>query len=125
MNNIAAILEKAATTGINELFILSTCNRTEIYGFAENARQSDQPALLGNKRRCRAFQTIGLYKTRKRSSSTSFNVAAGLDSQILGDYEIVGQIKAAVKFSKENGFIRNFYGKVGEFRIAIIQSDQE
>jgi glutamyl-tRNA reductase len=37
-----------------------------------------------------------------------FEVSAGLDSQILGDYEIVGQIKAAVKFSKEHGFIGAF-----------------
>ncbi|HEY1202735.1 MAG TPA: NAD(P)-binding domain-containing protein, partial [Niastella sp.] len=33
---------------------------------------------------------------------------AGLDSQILGDYEIVGQIKQAVKFSKEHGFTDSF-----------------
>jgi glutamyl-tRNA reductase len=31
-----------------------------------------------------------------------FNVAAGLDSQILGDYEIVGQLKQSVRFSKEH-----------------------
>jgi glutamyl-tRNA reductase len=37
-----------------------------------------------------------------------FNVSAGLDSQILGDYEIVGQIKQAVKFAKEHGFINAF-----------------
>ena len=37
-----------------------------------------------------------------------FSVAAGLDSQILGDYEIVGQIKQAVKFSKEQGFTDSF-----------------
>jgi glutamyl-tRNA reductase len=42
-----------------------------------------------------------------------FNVAAGLDSQILGDYEIVGQIKQAVKFSKENNFIGALHGKNG------------
>jgi glutamyl-tRNA reductase len=35
-------------------------------------------------------------------------VAAGLDSQILGDYEIVGQIKAAAKLSKDNGGIGPF-----------------
>src|ERR1044071_4334017 len=33
------ILQKAGEYGIRELFILSTCNRTEIYGFAENADQ--------------------------------------------------------------------------------------
>jgi len=34
-----------------------------------------------------------------------FDVAAGLDSQILGDYEIVGQIKQAVKFARDRKFI--------------------
>ena len=33
----AAILRTAPLFGVNELFILSTCNRTEIYGIAENA----------------------------------------------------------------------------------------
>jgi len=37
-----------------------------------------------------------------------FSVGAGLDSQILGDYEIVGQMKLAVKFSREKGFIGSF-----------------
>jgi glutamyl-tRNA reductase len=37
-----------------------------------------------------------------------FHVSAGLDSQILGDYEILGQIKTAVKFSKEKGRIGTF-----------------
>src|SRR5687767_2724150 len=35
----ASLLDKAAAAGINELFILSTCNRTEIYGFASDADQ--------------------------------------------------------------------------------------
>jgi glutamyl-tRNA reductase len=37
-----------------------------------------------------------------------FEVGAGLDSQIFGDYEIVGQIKLAVKFAKERGFVGAF-----------------
>ena len=35
----AKILELAPQYGLSELFVISTCNRTEIYGFAENARQ--------------------------------------------------------------------------------------
>ena len=35
----ANILRKAAISGLNEIFILSTCNRTEIYGFAHHSRQ--------------------------------------------------------------------------------------
>ena len=34
-----------------------------------------------------------------------FHVAAGLDSQILGDFEILGQIKNSVKYAKSRGFI--------------------
>ncbi len=37
-----------------------------------------------------------------------FEVGAGLESQILGDYEIVGQLKQAVKFAKDNGCIGAF-----------------
>jgi glutamyl-tRNA reductase len=37
-----------------------------------------------------------------------YSVGAGLDSQILGDYEIVGQLKTAVRFSKEQGFVGSF-----------------
>ena len=38
-NQYSNILQKAALQGLNELFILSTCNRTEIYGFATGSRQ--------------------------------------------------------------------------------------
>ena len=54
-----------------------------------------------------------------------FEVAAGLDSQILGDYEIVGQMKQAVKFAREHRFYRRLLGKAGQCRIAIFQSDQK
>lgn len=101
----AAVLEKAGAAGITELFILSTCNRTEIYGFAE--RPSILIELL-------CSQTLGSIETFTKMAyvwegieaiNHLFNVGAGLDSQILGDYEIVGQLKQAVKFSKEHGFI--------------------
>src|SRR6476620_5464546 len=37
-----------------------------------------------------------------------FSVGAGLDSQILGDYEIVGQLKTAVRIAKEHRFVGAF-----------------
>lgn len=101
----AAVLKKAGAAGITELFILSTCNRTEIYGFAE--RPSILIELL-------CSETLGSIETFTKMAyvwegieaiNHLFNVGAGLDSQILGDYEIVGQLKQAVKFSKEHGFI--------------------
>ena len=104
----ANVLEKAAAQGLNEIFILSTCNRTEIYGFAYCSHQLVD--LL-------CSETIGDMETFTRSAYIKngieaiehvYAVGAGLDSQILGDYEIVGQLKTAVKFSKQQGFVGAF-----------------
>ena len=107
-----AILKNAAAIGINELFILSTCNRTEIYGFAESAQQLTNLLCSQTKGDAVAFGKMAYTKHGKKAIQHLFDVSAGLDSQILGDYEIVGQIKAAVKFSKERGFIRTFMDRL-------------
>jgi glutamyl-tRNA reductase len=54
------------------------------------------------------FKELAYVKWGEQAVEHLFEVAAGLDSQILGDYEIVGQIKTAAKFSKEHGFIGAF-----------------
>jgi glutamyl-tRNA reductase len=102
------ILASAPAYNIDSLFILSTCNRTEIFGFAENP--VDLVSLLcsqtkGNKL---LFNEICYIKKGNEAVNYLFNVGAGLESQILGDYEIIGQLKQAVKFSKERGYINCF-----------------
>ena len=117
----AIILEKALALGINELFILSTCNRTEIYGIAENANQLVELLCSQTKGDAGEFNEIAYVKQGKKAIQHLFDVSAGLDSQILGDYEIVGQIKAAVKFSKERGFIGTFIDRLVN---AVLQSSK-
>jgi len=104
----SSILERAAEQGLDEIFILSTCNRTEIYGFAYCSHQLVE--LL-------CSETIGDAETFKKSAYVKngleaiehvYHVGAGLDSQILGDYKIVGLLKTAVKFSKAQGFVGSF-----------------
>ena len=101
----AAILEKAGVAGITELFILSTCNRTEIYGFAENPGILMELLCTQTQGSLETFQQMCYVWKGVEAIHHLFNVGAGLDSQILGDYEIVGQLKQAVKFSKEHGYI--------------------
>lgn len=102
------ILEKAAGIGIDELFILSTCNRTEIYGFAESAEQLIWLLCSEAQGDEETFSRIAYIKKGTDAIQHFFEVGAGLDSQILGDYEIIGQIKVAAKFAKEKGFIGAF-----------------
>jgi glutamyl-tRNA reductase len=101
----ATILKSASAHGLNELFVLSTCNRTEIYGFADNASQLIELLCSHTAGTKQLFEELAYVKNGHEAIRHLFYVSAGLDSQILGDYEIVGQIKSAVKFAKEHGCI--------------------
>lgn len=102
------ILAIAPSFGLSELFILSTCNRTEIYGFADNAAVLIEllcTQTIGEKN---TFEKLCYVKQGVEAVQHIFEVGAGLESQILGDYEVIGQLKMAVKFSKEHGFVGTF-----------------
>jgi glutamyl-tRNA reductase len=104
----ASLLQKAALQDLKEIFILSTCNRTEIYGLAPDAGVLIN--LLCSETAGDSYNFLDKCYLKKGQEAVEhiFSVGAGLDSQILGDYEIVGQMKLAVKFSKERGFIGPF-----------------
>ncbi len=102
------LLGKAKSLNYTDLFVLSTCNRTEVYGVVDQA--SDLVDLLceftkGSKE---VLLEKGYIKNGCFAAEHLFNVSAGLDSQILGDYEIVGQLKSVVKTAKACGTISSF-----------------
>ena len=99
------LLSLAPQFGITQFFVLSTCNRTEIYGFADNAESLCKLLCTQTQGSLDNFIAMSYIKKGKKAIEHLFEVAAGLDSQILGDYEIVGQIKQAFKFSKQYNFI--------------------
>ena len=102
------ILALASASHLNELFILSTCNRTEIYGFAEDASQLIQLLCTQTIGHSATFTELAYIKNGLAAIDHLFQVSAGLDSQILGDYEIVGQIKQAVRIAREHNSIGAF-----------------
>lgn len=104
----AAIAELAPSFGINEFFILSTCNRTEIYGFADDPSQLITLLSTQTEGSAEKFTQLAYTKQGVNAIEHLFEVAAGLDSQLLGDYEIVGQIKKASKAAKQFGCIDAF-----------------
>jgi glutamyl-tRNA reductase len=104
----ASILATAAEQGLNEVFIVSTCNRTEIYGLANSADELIDLLCSVTTGEKNTFIDRCYIKQGLQAIDHLFSVAAGLDSQILGDYEIVGQMKIAVKFAKERQMIGAF-----------------
>ncbi len=97
------LLAAAPSFGIQELFVLSTCNRTEIYGFTKDPAVLDTLLCSFTEGGEQQFQQQAYRKSGHDALQHIFNVAAGLDSQILGDYEIVGQIKQSLHYARENG----------------------
>ena len=103
-----AILNAAHNNSVPELFIVSTCNRTEAYGFAKDAETLMELICSQTEGELDTFAKLAYVKNGAEAMLHLFHVSAGLDSQILGDFEILGQIKSAVKFSKGRGRIGTF-----------------
>lgn len=88
----------AKLRGLRELVILGTCNRVEFYGVAETpaAIARLEAAFCANRRFApEAFEALSFELTGAAAVQHLCEVAAGLDSQIVGETEIFGQVKAA------------------------------
>ncbi|MFV0605995.1 MAG: glutamyl-tRNA reductase [Niabella sp.] len=94
------IAQTAKIAGIKSVFVVSTCNRTEIYGMADSVMQLVELLVPHTKGSKEGFYEFGYFKNGDHALEHLFHVSAGLDSQILGDYEILGQLKRAVDVSR-------------------------
>ncbi len=87
-----------ASAGLHEFTLLNTCNRVELYGVA-----ADQAALgrlrvaLCEITGCLPVEVDQVFSLRHNHEAIAhlFSVASGLDSQIVGETEILGQVKAS------------------------------
>ena len=97
------LLEEAKKNGIQGIFVVSTCNRTEITGFAKHPFELISYILKYSNGSLEEFIKVSNVYKNKAAVNHLFNIGTGLDSQILGDYEIVGQLKKSFKQAKKIG----------------------
>lgn len=100
--DFVSIAASARAQLIRSVFVVSTCNRTEIYGFVENVMQLAVLLAEHTRGNIQDFLQYAYLKSGKEAVQHLHNVASGLDSQILGDYEILGQLKQAVDAAAAN-----------------------
>ena len=93
------ILEKKKNL---EYVMLRTCNRIELYVSSDNAEE-DAKSLLKELCNCNPKYEIGRIYSGKEAIKHAFYVAAGLDSLVLGENEILGQVKSAYTHYVNNG----------------------
>jgi glutamyl-tRNA reductase len=103
-----ALLDQATLAGIESLIVTSTCNRTEIYGFAEHPFQLIKLLCDNSSGTVEDFQKVAYVYKNQEAISHLFKVGTGLDSQILGDFEIISQLKTAFTESKSKNLMNAF-----------------
>jgi len=102
------LLAQAKQNGIESVLVVSTCNRTELYGFAEHPYQLIHLLCENTKGTVEEFQDVAYVHKNKEAINHMFRVGSGLDSQILGDFEIISQIKFGARASKKEGLLNSF-----------------
>lgn len=94
---------------VRDFFILSTCNRTEIYSTTQQPQLLLNMVAEHNHIDPKDIEQYAFIKEGDEAVKHLYRVASGLDSQILGDYEIIGQLKNAFILAKEytrtNGYM--------------------
>jgi len=106
--NQIALLKEATINGIEGIFVLSTCNRTEITGFANHPFQLISLLCKFSSGTVEEFAEVSNMYKNQEAIEHLFRMGTGLDSQILGDYEIVGQLRQAFKLAKKQGTTNAF-----------------
>ena len=99
------ILSHAKERKLRSVFVLSTCNRTEIYGYTRDVNVLVDLLTAHTKGNKDEFLKYAYLLSGKGALQHIYRVAAGIDSQILGDYEILGQLKRAVEFARQQNTI--------------------
>lgn len=102
------LLKDATASGIESLVVVSTCNRTELYGFAEHPYQLIKLLCANSKGDLQTFEKYAYIYKEKEAIAHMFKVGSGLDSQILGDFEIISQLKSGARLSKSAGLLNAF-----------------
>jgi glutamyl-tRNA reductase len=100
---VAALRKLKHDTGVAEVVILSTCNRTEVY-WSGTASGAELSQWLERHHGNNLNLASSLYVHQDESAvQHAFSVAAGLDSMVLGEAQILGQLKDAYRVAHEAG----------------------
>lgn len=95
------LIKGAKREGINSLFVVSTCNRTEIFGQDVTPQELIRLLVTYSNASLDEFHNYGFEKEGQQAVEHLFQVTVGLDSQILGDLQVVKQVKEGYELASE------------------------
>ena len=96
-----SLIKDAKKQGISSVIVNSTCNRVEIYAETNDPNELIKILCFNSHGNKSDFKKFGYVLNNQKAIDHIFKVGTGLDSQILGDFEIIAQIKKSLKISKK------------------------
>ena len=114
-----ALADLIGANGVHEAAILSTCNRTELYVSGESP-QIAVNWLTGYRQIAHHHLEPYVYLHSEREAVRHvFRVASGLDSMVLGEPQVLGQMKDAIHIAKEVGTLGTSLNKLFQSSFAV------
>ncbi len=114
-----ALADACAAVGVDEVVILSTCNRTELYAMVTEGISLGDKALelidwVANYHHlsARELRICAYHHEGSHALRHLVQVASGLDSMVLGEPQIFGQLKSAYAVAKEAGTVGSELGRL-------------
>jgi glutamyl-tRNA reductase len=108
-DNVKSFVNEIHDKKLGDAFVVSTCNRTEIYTTSQNYMAIAEMFCKSVEIGLMDFMQYVNVKNSEEALKHLFRVSAGLESQILGDFEIIGQIKNAYNRFKRHKRFSNPY----------------
>jgi glutamyl-tRNA reductase len=129
-DEVAHALERlTALDGVDEAVLLSTCNRTEFYVIGEDAGRERLKQWLHDDRQLGDNLAESLFALDDEDAIRHiFRVACGLDSMVLGEPQILGQLKDAYRYAEQANTLGGNLGRLFQHTFAVakkIRTDTE
>tara|TARA_B100000029_G_scaffold179659_2_gene177197 strand:- start:293 stop:1546 length:1254 start_codon:yes stop_codon:yes gene_type:complete len=105
--------------GVNEVVLLSTCNRTEIYTENDKDNQKVINWLNNNQTSVKDYLPYTYTYEGEEAIKHLFHVASGMDSMVIGETEILGQVKDAYRIANEHKSINSSLKRLFEFAFSV------
>lgn len=106
--------------GIDELVMLSTCNRTEFYLIADDAGRAELQSWLHAETNLDPAHSGSLFALDENDAIRHiFRVACGLDSMVLGEPQILGQLKDSVRIAESAGTLGKHLGALFQHTFSV------
>lgn len=106
---------------ISEVIVVSTCNRTEIYIESQSGIVDIKNWLLSEKE-YKLFSKYLYSYEEEDAIKHLFRVVAGLDSMVIGENEVLGQVKSAYKIALENKTVDSKLKRLFEYSFSVAKN---